>query len=143
MNASKLVFRGNITGPGEWYGKTEKQDGEKTLVLFKRPRGQGSLQSISDKINGIRKGPELAQKFILGKKIELVGDLIGMSILQRHLSSTKHHDETLSAMARDLAALPIHEDGSAKLDTLVEMTKGPEKGQIKNMIISWQPNEKP
>lgn len=37
MNANRILFRGDITGHGDWYGKVEKHDNNtKTLVRFKR-----------------------------------------------------------------------------------------------------------
>ena len=89
MNVNNLVFRGNLQPDGVWYGKIEKNEaGEKSLVLFQREGERDKSQHISDKMQGVHKGEKLANEFIAGKKLNIVGNTIrDKGLLQSYLKS--------------------------------------------------------
>ena len=139
MDVSKLVFRGNINAPGEWYGKIEKEDGKKALVLFKRPEERNKTQHMADKFNDVHKGAKLASEFIENKKITLIGKLNEKELLQKYLQSAHQTDTTLNVIANLLTNQTPSPNGGVKFLAQVSPVTG--GGIPKDISISWQPDD--
>ncbi len=136
MDVNKLVFRGDISAPGEWYGKVEQEGDQSALVLFKRPEARGKAQHVADKMTGVHKGTKLASQFIAGKTISLMGQLQGKQLLQSYLQSAIQTDVTLNNIAALIQSQPRQGGGvnfTAKLDPITG-------GIGRQVNISWQPD---
>ena len=139
MNVNNLVFRGNLQPDGVWYGKIEKNEaGEKSLVLFQREGERDKSQHISDKMQGVHKGEKLANEFIAGKKLNLVGNTIrDKSLLQSYLQSG-HQNSTTLTQAYNLVKNQI-ETPSGKVVIPAELTQTSGTAATQNIKIRWEP----
>lgn len=137
MDVNRLVFRGDITAPGAWYGKVEQEGDQSTLVLFKRPEARGRAQHVADKMKGIHKGTKLATQFISGKTIALAGQLQDKQLLQSYLQSAKQTDTTLNTIAELIKRQQAAPDGGVNLTARLNPVAG---GVGQQVSISWQPD---
>ncbi len=90
MSVSGLIFKGNVNGPGEWYGKIEQQGDKKTLVLFKRSEAPTAGQKLADKLAGVRKAGKLASAVVARQSVVLqtkMQDPRKYLLLSRYLES--------------------------------------------------------
>jgi len=139
MSVNNLVFRGDLQPDGVWYGKIEKNEaGEKSLVLFQREGERDTGQHISDKMQGIHKGEKLADEFIAGKKLNLVGNTIrDKNLLQSYLQSG-HQTSTTLTNAYNLVKNQI-ETPSGKIVIPAELSQISGAANTQNIKIRWEP----
>ena len=139
MNVNNLVFRGNLQPDGVWYGKIEKNEaGKKSLVLFQREGERDKSQHISDKMQGVHKGEKLANEFIAGKKLNIVGNTIrDKGLLQSYLQSG-HQTSTTLTQAYNLVKNQI-ETPSGKVVIPAELSQTSGIAATQNIKIRWEP----
>ncbi len=141
MSVSGLIFRGNVNGPGEWYGKIEQQGDNKALVLFKRTEARTAAQKITDKLLGIHKAGKLASEVVALQSVEVLGkmqDPKKQLLLSRYMQSSVQNDHTLNHVAELISTEPTKSvDGSVNM--LAKLTS--HAGVISRQIsLRWEPD---
>ena len=141
MSVSGLIFKGNVNGPGEWYGKIEQQGDKKALVLFKRSEAPTAGQKLADKLSGVRKAGKLASAVVASQSVELLTNMQDHKkylLLSRYLESAIQNDHTLDQIAELVSSEPNKSvDGSVNMLVKLSSAAGLHSREIQ---LRWQPD---